>query len=440
MITDAQEMTSHVYKVPTQATTINKRFQHHVLNSIMLLNELGLKYPNAISFGSGRPHDLFCEPEKLIDLLPLFKQYLLQNNSVVTFDNLLGQYGPSAGIIRQIVAEHLRVDEGIIAAPEDIVITLGCQEAIELCTKVLFDDNDVLMMPDPIFIGMTGSAIINNVNIWPFDWSGEQFDLDFFEKEVAAIRKNKKIPKAIYLIPDFNNPYGTQLALGCRVKLLAFAKKENIIIVEDAAYRFFDYHHTARLPSLKALEPDNVIYLGSAAKTVYPGLRIGYLVAGQRALIGEKSFALAQVFAQAKSFMSVNTPPIDQAIFAGLLLKYNYSLKEYCKPQVDFNKNNLSIMLEALEKSFPSLTYPKITWNKPRGGYFVLIKLPFYFGYDEMEECAKAYNIIVTPLSLLSISDKPRMEVRLSFTNVSPEKIREGIKRFASFVLHSLHS
>lgn len=422
----------------TSTVTVNTRLAHPILRSLPALNELSLRYPKAISLGSGRPADQFCQPEKIQGLLKHFQTYAEQHKPT-PYNQLIGQYTPSAGIINEIVAKHLEVDEAIKVSPQDIVITLGFQEAIELCVKVLFNKNDVLIIPDPIFVGVTGSAILSGVNIQPFKWKGGVFNKTEFAKVLSEIRKKGLNPKALYVIPDFSNPYGECLPLKDRQALLEWAKKEGIFILEDNAYSVFRYQGT-KIPTLKALDKEKrVVYLGTAAKTVYPGLRIGYVVAEGACVTPEGTESkLAAEFAKAKCFNTVNTPPLQQALFASVLLSNEYSLQKFNQPQVDFNKKNLECAQNALLKCFPREKYPAVTWNKPEGGYFIVINLPFIFGLQALEECAQKHGVIVIPLEMFSFNSDKSTEVRISFTNMKPEVLEEAIIRFSEYVKSKL--
>lgn len=433
----AQSLESN--NMPEKPINLNANLSHPILDVMPALNELSLKYPSAISLGSGRPSDQFCQPEKVLSFLDEYEKYAKQYKQKIPYNRLIGQYGPSAGIVNEIVANHLRTDESIHVEPEDIVMTVGFQEAIELVVKTLFNKNDVIIIPDPIFVGVTGSAILNNTNIYPIKWKGDNFDKNQFEKIIADVKKQGLNPKAIYVIPDFSNPYSTNLPYEDRIALLNWAQQNSVLVIEDNPYGVFRYEDK-KIPTLKSLDKfKNVIYLGTAAKTVYPGLRIGYVVADQICQLSNgKKTTLAKELAKAKSFNTVNTPPLEQALFASVLLRNKYSLVEFNQPQVVFNKENLRRMQLALNKHFPKDKYPNIKWNNPKGGYFLVINLPFEFGIKELEESAREHNVIVIPLSMFSYIGGPSNEVRLSFTNMNPEIIEEGIARFAKYVKFKL--
>lgn len=419
--------------------SVRPELSNPLLTSLSQLSGLFLKYPSAIPLGSGRPADRFCDPEQAITLLPLYREYT-EAKKPSSYRRMMSQYGSAAGLINEIIARHLEIDEGIKVKPEHIVVTVGFQEAVDICMKTLFGENDVLIVPDPVFTGITGAALLNKVELAPLTWDGAHFDPLQFDALLTSLRTKGKKPKALYVIPDFSNPSGASLPLQDRKLLLEWAHKNHILLIEDNPYNVFRYEGE-KISTLKALDVhDSVIYIGTAAKTVYPALRIGYLVATQEVLTGDKSTALSTEFSKVKSFNTVNTPAMEQALFASILLKHDYSLIAYNQAQCDFNKKNLQQMLSALEEAFPTDVYPDVKWNRPQGGYFLVLHLPFYFGLVEMEECAEKYGVIVTPISMFSLSNAPRSDVRLSFTNVSPELICKGISKFAEYVKFRLEA
>lgn len=420
--------------------SINTKFSHPTLSAINILNKVSSEYPNAISLGAGRPHDQFCKPENLVRLLPTFRKFHESKNPNMPFDKLIGQYGPSEGFINSYIAEHLYMDEGINVSAKDIVVTLGFQEAAELCIKTLFQNNESLVVPDPTFVGIAGSAIINNINVIPLSWwKSDNFteeEENKFTLELEKAKLNNKPIKGVYVIPDFNNPYGGVMPLYDRFRLLNWADRNDVIIIEDNPYGYFRYEGIS-VPSLKSLDKTkSVIYIGSTAKTIYPALRGGYIVADQIVRRGTEEVTLASQITLAKSYTTVNTPGLEQALFAAVLLENEFSLKKYASAQCAYNKNNLEVMLKALDQHFGKTS--SIQWNKPIGGYFLVLDLPFKFMLEEMRECAKLHNVIVTPVSLLSMMGVGENSIRLSFTNVNPMQIHQAIERLANYVDYKL--
>jgi (S)-3,5-dihydroxyphenylglycine transaminase len=177
-----------------------------------------------------------------------------------------------------------------------------------------------------------------------------------------------------------------------------------------------------------------VVYLGTFAKTLYPSIRMGYVIADQ--IESKTNNRLVDLMIKVKSVITVNTPGIMQAFVGGLLIQNNYSLVKFNEERVSAYRSNRDLMLAELSKHFPNddNNDVNITWNKPEGGFFVIINLPFEFALNELKDCAKEYKVIVFPVSLFSLHGEFKQQVRLAFTNVSPELIKEAIDRFAKYV------
>jgi (S)-3,5-dihydroxyphenylglycine transaminase len=245
------------------------------------------------------------------------------------------------------------------------------------------------------------------------------------------VRRSGRVPRAVYDIPDFNNPMGTRMPLARRRALLDLAHAEGVLLFEDNPYGMFGYDGEP-LPTLKSLDEHGVvIYLGSFSKTLYPGLRIGYLVLGQE-VRGEdgRLSPLAVELSKVKSLTTVTTPPLLQAIVG--------SLQHLMAGKLPFYRENRDCMLARLEASFgadPALA--GVRWNRPQGGFFLTLSLPFEFTEARLTACAADYGVIVCPMSFFSIlgaAGGRNHEIRLSFSYVTPAEIAEGIARLARFI------
>ncbi|MNP01160.1 HTH-type transcriptional regulator NorG [compost metagenome] len=172
--------------------------------------------------------------------------------------------------------------------------------------------------------------------------------------------------------------------------------------------------------------------LGSFAKSIFPGLRMGYVVAPEGAGVMSFSGRLCK----AKSLITVNTPALCQAVVAGLLIEYDYSLKGLNQPRVLSYTKKRNHMLECLEREFPFKVGAQraVSWNHPAGGFFINVQLPFVFGYSEMRECARLFKVIVFPTSLFSLMNEATTQVRLSFSNATTSQITQAIGRFRAYV------
>ncbi len=423
--------------------TLRESVQDASLDVMNFLNEVVLRYPEAISFAPGRPWEEHFDVEGSVAQIGRYAERCAategRSREAVYAD--LGQYGQTNGRIRELVAHHLRCDEQIEVPPEAIIVTSGCQEAMLVLMMGLFEPaRDVLLVSDPTYIGITGLATILGVPLWPIATGDRGLEPADLEAAIAQVKRSGKRPKALYDIPDFNNPLGTTMPLEARERLLDVAREQEVLIFEDNPYGMFSYDQDP-MPTLKALdrvEEPVVVYLGSFSKTLFPGLRLGYLVADQRVCSsgGAEAGLLAEELSRVKSLTAVNTPPLAQAIAGGILQRNGGSLQSLVARKVAFYKTNRDTMLAGLERltDAAGLAPGTVRWNRPGGGFFLTVSLPFEFDDACLQSCAQDYGVICCPMSFFSLRPGREHEIRLSFSYVTGEQIEEGIRRLARFV------
>ena len=217
--------------------TVKRCFGEPILEVMNFLNEVVLDYPKAISFAPGRPAEDFFDVEASLEEVAVFVAYRAErlgwSREQVYSD--LGQYNKTNGIIQELVARQLELDEGIHVDPSSILITSGCQEGMAILLAGLFEaGRDVLLSSDPTYIGITGLARILGIEVEPLS-SGE----NGLDPEVFADRAAGKVPRALYDVPDFNNPLGSSMPLEARRRMLEIAHREGVLIFEDNPYGMF---------------------------------------------------------------------------------------------------------------------------------------------------------------------------------------------------------
>ena len=422
---------------PIRATSGLRPDQMEGLN---FLNEATYRYPGAISFVAGRPADRLVSVRACYSWLNGLSKYWRTKNKIENgaFWHELGQYSATAGIICEILAKHLECDEGLRVSANSIVVTNGCQEAMFLTLLALFDrDRDVLLVQDPAYVGITGSAAIAGVSIWPIPEDEEMSAFLDFAVDQAA-KRNRRI-RAIYLVPDHSNPTGSSLSESQRSALLGRAYRHDVYVIEDNPYRSICFS-AERIPTLKALDQalggNRVIYLGSFSKCLMPGLRIGYVVADLlRHQTTGKTELLANELGRIKSFVSLTTSPVLQAMVGGLLVKAGFSLSTSNEKRSAFYRERRDTMLEALEKAFRrEAREGAISWSRPEGGFFVRMRVPQNFLMKDALECASHFHVIACPMDLFSLSGSHQKEIRLSYSNSGHAEIRAGIRRLAEYL------
>jgi (S)-3,5-dihydroxyphenylglycine transaminase len=409
------------------------------LEAINFLNEVIDRFPDAISFAPGAPYGGFFEHLDVGHYIDLYVRYLSEKQSLTAAQvrRRLYQYGPARGQINELLADALRMDEQIDVVPRAVVVTVGCQEAMVLVLRTLCPNpNDVLAVVNPCFAGIAGAAKVLGIETLLVEESGDSLALGEFEAACAMAREQGKRVRALYVAPDYSNPSGQLLDLDTRQRLLSLAARQDLLLIEDNAYGF-TAHPDEALPTLKALDrARRVVYLGTCAKTCLPGVRVGFVVADQ--IVADamgKMRLLADELALVKSMVTVNTSPICQAIIGGLMLENGGSLAAVGREKADLYRRNLRTLLAALDRHVrPEAELFGISWNRPKGGFFVRMRLPVDADEELLAVCGRQYGVLWTPMRNFYLNNGGRFEIRLSCSYLTDEEIDEGIRRLACFL------
>ncbi|MEV7996314.1 PLP-dependent aminotransferase family protein [Streptomyces sp. NPDC086077] len=407
-------------------------------NSMNFLNEVALRFPDAISFAAGRPHEEFFDIDDVHRHLDTYRRHLSAqlDGDEVQVRRVILQYGRTKGIIHELIARHLQVDEDIVASPHDIVVTAGAQEALYLTLRALRrTDRDVLLAVEPSYVGVYGAAQLADMTVLPVADSPDGIDLDDLKAVVIRARSSGLRPRACYVIPEFSNPSGVSLTVEARKRLLRLAEQYEFLLLEDNPYGLLGVDDKPR--TLKSTDDAGVVvYIGSFAKTGLPGARVGYAIAGQRVSgdAGTTESTLADQIAKIKSMVSVNTSPIAQAVIGGKLLEHDYSLRRANIRERQIYQRNLSHVLSGLTARFRTGRPHGVSWNDPAGGFFTVVTVPFTVEDSLLERSAKENGVLWTPLHHFYTDAPAGNRIRLSFSHLQPEEIDEGLDRFVQFV------
>jgi (S)-3,5-dihydroxyphenylglycine transaminase len=416
---------------------------HHALDtpiaeSMNFLDEVTHQYPDAISFAAGRPYEGFFDLDDVHYYLERYRDHAMawHGDDEVVVRRLVLQYGRTKGIIHDLIAQNLAVDEDIKVSPESIVVTVGCQEALFLTLRALRrDENDVLLTALPRHVGVTGAAHLADMRMLPVREDSGGLDVDDLVDVVRRAKAEGLRPRACYVVADFANPSGTSLSRETRKRLLQAAEEHDFLILEDNPYGVFDAGGE-RPPTMKSIDTlQRVVYLGSFAKTGFPGARIGYVVADQRVARGDEGHELlADQLGKLKSMLTVNTSPIAQAVIGGKLLANDYSLRTANTRQREVYRRNLCLLVDELNRWFPPDSRRGVSWNVPAGGFFLVLKLPFEAGDDLLEYSAREHRVLWAPMHHFYGDGIARDRIRLAFSHLTPDEITAGVSRLAAFV------
>ena len=327
------------------------------------------------------------------------------------------QYGPTPGRMetRETLAALVR-DLGIRCKAEDVLITSGAQEALDLLAKTFIDPGDIIIAEGPTYLGalQAFSAYEPNVICIPFDEEGMRMDL--LEEKLKELGKGAV--KFLYTIPNFQNPGGVTMNMERRHRLLELAKEYDFLVVEDDPYGRLRYDGGHMIP-LRALS-DEVIYLGTVSKTFAPGLRVGWIIAPRDVI--------------AKVNLVKQGTDLSGSIMDQIIVEHYFNdtpWQTVLQSFITTYKERRDAMLEALEEFFPK----EAIWTHPAGGFFVWVTLPEYVDTDSMLSVALEQGVTYTPGSGF-YPDGVRGEnsMRIAFCFETPENIREAIRRLANVI------
>ncbi len=383
--------------------------------------------PEVISFGGGMP-----APE----LFPVREVEAACVEALAKSGSLALQYGTTEGYqpLREMIARH-SARYGIRVKPENVLITTGSQQALDLIAKLFIDVGDRVVVDAPTYLGALQAFDLFGAAYRSIPRDEEGMQLDGLK---TALRSH---PKFMYLLPNFQNPTGLTMSLERRKAIVELAGKHNVPIVEDDPYGQLRYEGQ-HLPPLLALEREanpsrrtngdalgNVIYLSTFSKILAPGLRLGWIVAPTEVIT-----RLVQLKQGADLHSSTFTQVVTyEAARGGFLDRHVRALRHEYRRRRD-------VMLTALADNFPEAW--GVTWTRPAGGLFLLVRLPAGMDSHKLLEAALKQNVAFVPGDSFFAADVDRDEanrhMRLNFSYAKPDLIREGIRRLAKAVAEEL--
>jgi 2-aminoadipate transaminase len=333
------------------------------------------------------------------------------------------QYSTTEGHapLRAWIAARLQA-KGIRAEADNILITSGSQQGLDLLAKVLINVGDKVLVERPTYLAALQTFSLFEANFVTVASDDEGMDVDDAERK---LRENPDI-KLIYLVANFQNPSGTTLSLERRRRLLALASQYGIRILEDDPYGELRYRGET-IPPIKSLDEEGlVIYVSTFSKTITPGLRVAWLVAEP------KIYAKLVI---AKQATDLHTNTVSQ--FAVHRYLTEHDAEEHITKLRDVYGERCRVMLDALETYFPA----GVRWTKPEGGMFLWVELPPHLNTANMLPDAIQAKVAFVPGAPFFApsfgSARPQHFLRLNFSNQTPERIAEGLKKMAAVIAAS---
>ena len=329
------------------------------------------------------------------------------------------QYGPTEGFDETKAAVRMVMEaEGMSPEPEDIIVTTGGQQALDLIAKTLLDPGDVVVCEAPTYPGAVPVFCSYEAETHQVPMDDDGMRVDQLEELCERLASEGRKPKFIYSVPSFQNPAGVTLSLERRRRLVELARMRKILVVEDNPYGLLRYEGEPQAPLYQLDGGDYVIYVGTLSKILSPGIRIGWAVAPPPVM---------EKIALGKQATDLCTSTLSQ-YFAleyfgeGRWRDYIGSLREIYRSRRD-------AMLEALERHFP----PQATWTRPHGGLFVWATLPDYIDTSDLLAKALRENVAFVPGAAAYVDGRRGSNsMRLNFSASTADEIREGVRRIGA--------
>lgn len=365
--------------------------------------------PEVVSLAGGMPY---------LDGLPLQQISEISQELIATYGARALQYGSGQGddVLRDQIIDVMAL-EGISAHPDDVVVTTGSQQALDLVTRIFIDPGDVVVAEAPSYVGALGVFRAYEADVVHVPLDADGLIPSALEETLTRLRAEGRTVKFLYCVPNFHNPAGVTLSLERRPQILAIAKRFGVLVIEDNPYGLLGFDGDP-LPAMRSMDEDGVIYLGSFSKTFAPGFRVGWAVAPhavrEKLVLASESAILCPSNA---SQMTISRY-LATADWQGQIKAFRELYRE-----------RRDAMISALSENLPNCT-----WNVPPGGFYVWVKLPDGLDAKSMLPRAVTERVAYVPGTAFYADGQGVDHMRLSFCFPTPERIREGVRRLALVV------
>ena len=363
--------------------------------------------PEVVSLAGGMPY---------VQALPTAEVSAVAREVLEEHGDIALQYGGGQGSIglRERLT-MLMAEEGIAADPEDVVVTTGAQQALDLLGKIFIDPGDLIAVEAPAYVGALTAFGAYEPRFLPIEIDDHGMIVDQLEQ--ALVRGER--PAFVYTVPNFGNPAGVTLSAARRHQLIALCREAGIPIIEDNPYGLLRFEGKAE-PCLRSLDPDNVIYLGTVSKTFSPGVRVGWALA-------EPSVVQRLVLAkEAADLCSSNLTMLMTERWFSDEQRWRSTLAGL----VETYRSRRDAMLEALEEHMPE----DATWTRPGGGFYVWATLPEWLDAKALLAAAVERRVAYVPGTAFYPDGRGANRMRLAFCYPPEDRIREGVGLLGALV------
>jgi len=369
--------------------------------------------PEVISLAGGMPCLTALPMETVADTIA----HLIKTQGLTALQYGSGQGDPT---LREQILEVMAL-EGISAHADDIVVTTGSQQALDLVTRIFIDPGDVVLAEAPSYVGALGVFAAYQAHVAHVVSDDDGLVPQALEERILGLKSAGKRIKFLYSVPNFHNPAGTTMSLERRPQIVEICHRHGILVLEDNPYGLLGFDREP-YAAMRTLSDEGVVYLGSFSKTFAPGLRVGWALAPhavrEKLVLASESAILCP---SAYSQMTVSTYLATSDWMAQI------------KVYRELYRERRDAMIESLGAQLP-----QATWTHPDGGFYVWVTLPAGVNAKAMLPRAVTERVAYVPGTAFFADGTGQRNVRLSYCYPEPDRIREGVRRFASVVQDEL--
>ncbi len=365
--------------------------------------------PSIISFAGGLPNPISFPQDALSESM---------QRIVKDYGSKVFQYSLTAGLpeLRRYIAQRYKAKHGLDITEDEIVITTGSQQALDLIAKVLLDRGDGVVVENPTYLAAIQAFSMSMPKFYPVELTDEGMDVDGLRR---ALENDVKF---VYAIPNFQNPTGLTYSAACRERVFSALDERDTVLIEDDPYGELMFGGK-RLPYIGAGRLKNSILLGTFSKTCTPGMRTGYIVC--------KNAELMKHISVAKEASDLHTNIFSQYLIYDYLTHNDYDA--HISRITELYRKQADAMISAMRKYFPTT----VGYTEPRGGMFLWVTLPDGMSAMSLFPKALENKVAFVPGDPFYVDRKDANTMRLNFTNADCATIEEGIRRLGA-ILKSL--
>jgi 2-aminoadipate transaminase len=366
--------------------------------------------PEIVSLAGGNPY---------VAALPLDSVGAMVGKLVSNHGEQALQYCTAQGDegLRERICDIMAL-EAIAAHPDNVILTVGSQQALDLLSRIFIDPGDVILAEGPSYVGALAAFAAYQADVVHMPMDDDGLIPEALSETITRVAASGRRMKFLYTVPNFHNPAGVTLSVGRRQAVLDICQRVGLLIIEDNPYGLLGFD-SEPMRALRADDPEGVVYLGTFSKTFAAGVRMGW--------------AVAPSAIKDKLVLAAESAVLCHSSFAQLTVREYFATQPWREQIKDFRelyRERRDATLDALERLMP----PGCRWTRPGGGFYVWLRLPDGIDAKAMLPRAISARVAYVPGTGFYADGSGSQFVRLCYASPPPDRIREGVRRLASVV------